>query len=233
MDEMPVFRKHDRYKASSYRSYNSKMPSRYDAAYFQKLCQLPLWHRTVVRALRPQIEFARILDVGCGTGSLLVDLALSGATSLAGVDLAPKILDVARKKLSTAHAKADLRSADVEDPLPWPAASFDVATLTGVLHHFYRPRDALREVYRILRPGGRLLVVDPSFATPIRQLFNLYLRVLPHDGDFHFYSRKEATTLVSSEGFRCADSKRVGLWAYLLIAVKPEVPSGAAAGPKS
>jgi ubiquinone/menaquinone biosynthesis C-methylase UbiE len=233
MDETPVFRKHDRYKASSYRSYNSKMPGRYDAAYFQKLCQLPLWHRTVVQALRPQIESTRILDVGCGTGSLLVDLALSGATSLAGVDLAPKILAVAREKLSTAHAKADLRSADAEDPLPWPDASFDVATLTGVLHHFYRPRDALREIDRILRPGGRLLVVDPSFATPIRQLFNLYLRVLPHDGDFHFYSPKEATALVSSEGFRCADSKRVGLWAYLLIAVKPEAPSGAGAGRKS
>jgi ubiquinone/menaquinone biosynthesis C-methylase UbiE len=228
MGSTPRFRKHDRYKASSYRSYNFKMPSRYDAAYFQKLCQMPLWHRTVAQALRPQIESMRILDVGCGTGSLLVDLALSGATSLAGVDLAPKILDVAREKLSAAHAKADLRSADVEDPLPWPAGSFDVATLTGTLHHFYRPHDALREVYRILRPGGRLLVVDPCFVTPIRQLFNLYLRVLPHDGDFHFYSLPRAMSLVSNEGFRCADSRRVGVWAYLLVAVKPQEASGAA-----
>ena len=228
MGETPAFRKYDRYKASSYRSYNSKMPSRYDSAYFQKLCQMPLWHRTVVQVLRPQLGSTRILDVECGTGSLLVDLALSGANSLAGVDLAPKILDVAREKLSVAHSSADLRAADVEDPLPWPAESFDVATLTGTLHHFYRPRDALREVYRVLRPGGRLLIVDPSFVTPVRQLFNLYLRLLPHDGDFHFYSLRGGTTLVSSEGFRCAESKRVGLWAYLLIAVKPQAPSGAA-----
>jgi ubiquinone/menaquinone biosynthesis C-methylase UbiE len=228
MNETPAFRKHDRYKASSYRSYNFKMPDRYDTAYFQTLCQVPLWHRTVVEELRPQIESAQILDVGCGTGSLLADLARSGASSLAGVDLAPKILDVAREKLSAAHASADLRVADVEDPLPWPAESFDVATLTGTLHHFYRPRDVLREISRVLRSGGRLLIVDPSFVMPVRQLFNLYLRLFPHDGDFHFYAPRRATTLLASEGFRCAEPKRVGLWAYLLVAVKPQAPAGAA-----
>jgi len=228
MDERPAFRKHDRYKASSYRSYNFKMPGRYDTAYFQKLCQLPLWHRTVVEELRPQIESGRILDVGCGTGSLLADLARSGANSLAGVDLAPKILDVAREKLFAAHASADLRSADVEDPLPWPAESFDVATLTGTLHHFYRPGDALREIYRVLRPGGRLLVVDPSFVSPVRQLFNLYLRLFPHDGDFHFYAPRGATALLASAGFRCGEPTRVGLWAYLLVALRPQAPSNAA-----
>jgi ubiquinone/menaquinone biosynthesis C-methylase UbiE len=225
---MPKFRKHDRYKASSYRSYNFKMPARYDSAYFQWLCQLPLWHRTIVEELRPQIDSARILDVGCGTGSLLADLARSGASSLAGVDLAPKILDVARQKLSVEHASADLRAADVEDPLPWASESFDVATLTGALHHFYRPGDAIREIYRVLRPGGRLLVVDPCFFAPVRQIFNLYLRLFPHDGDFHFHSVKGAIKLLECEGFHCALPKPVGLWAYFVSAAKPEVLAGAA-----
>ena len=97
ISESPNFGKPDRYKSSSYRAYNFKMPARYDSAYFIKLFQLPLWHRTVVEALQTEIEFADILDVGCGTGMLLADLARSGATSLAGVDLAPKILDVARE----------------------------------------------------------------------------------------------------------------------------------------
>lgn len=227
MSESPNFRKPDRYKSSSYRAYNFKMPARYDSAYFIKLFQVPLWHRTVVEALQTEIESVDILDVGCGTGTLLTDLARSGATSLAGVDLAPKILDVAREKLSSAGAKADLRAADIEEPLPWASESFDVATLTGALHHFYRPHDALAEIYRVIRPGGRLLVVDPCFPTPLRHLFNLYLHVLPHDGDYHFYSATQAGRLLAAEQFECSEPRRVGLWAYFICATKPLLSLGA------
>jgi ubiquinone/menaquinone biosynthesis C-methylase UbiE len=228
MSGSPTFRKPDRYKSSSYRAYNFKMPSRYDSAYFIKLFQLPLWHRAVVEVLQAEIESADILDVGCGTGTLLTDLARSGATSLAGVDLAPNILDVAREKLSLAGAKADLRSADAEEPLPWASESFDVATLTGVLHHFYRPHDALGEIHRVIRPGGRLLIVDPSFFTPLRHLFNVYLRVLPHDGDCHFYSATQACRLLAAQRFEWSEPRRVGLWAYFICATKPRCAPGAA-----
>ncbi len=228
MSESPTFSKPDRYKLSSYRAYNFKMPGRYDSAYFIKLCQLPLWHRTVVEALETEIESADVLDVGCGTGSLLADLARSGASSLAGVDLAPKILEVAREKLSAAGAEADLRVADAEEPLPWASESFDVATLTGALHHFYRPHDVLAEIYRVIRPGGRLLLVDPCFFTPLRQLFNLYLRVLPHDGDCHFYSATQACRLLAAQRFEWSEPRRVGLWAYFICATKARPSRGAA-----
>lgn len=221
MSEIPTFRKPDRYKASSYSAYNFKMPDRYDSAYFIWLFQLPLWHRTIVEALQPEIESIRILDVGCGTGSLLTELATAGATSLSGVDLAPKILEVAREKLSAAGAKADLHAVDAEDALPWDSNSFDATTLTGALHHFFRPNDMLAEVYRVLRPGGQLLVVDPCFFTPIRQLSNLYLRIVPHDGDYHFYSAAAARRLLAANRFDCSKSTRVGLWAFFICATKP------------
>jgi ubiquinone/menaquinone biosynthesis C-methylase UbiE len=219
--EAPVFRKPDRYKASSFRAYNFKMPERYDSAYFVPLCQLRLWHRTIVEALRPHASTSAILDVGCGTGLLLTEIARTGFTDLSGVDLAPNILEVARQKLGKEDFGADLRAADVEDSLPWSTESFDFVTLTGVFHHFYRPRDALREIHRVLRPGGRLLLVDPSFFPPVRQLMNLYLRVAPHDGDCRFYSRRAACEIVASEGLRCAEPIRVGLWAYFISAAKP------------
>jgi ubiquinone/menaquinone biosynthesis C-methylase UbiE len=224
----PTFRKPDPYKSSSYRTYNFRMPARYDSMYLIKLCQLSLWHRTVVQALQTEIESADILDVGCGTGSLLAELARSGATSLAGVDLAPKILEVAREKLSAAGARADLRAADAEEPLPWASESFDVATLTGALHHFYRPHDVLAEIHRVIRAGGRLLVVDPCFFTPLRQLFNVYLRVLPHYGDYHFYAAPQAGRLLGAQGFECSEPRRVGLWAYFICATKPSSLQGAA-----
>jgi 2-polyprenyl-3-methyl-5-hydroxy-6-metoxy-1,4-benzoquinol methylase len=100
MVEQASFRKPDRYKASSYRSYNSKMPLRYDTCLWNRFCQTPLWDRVIVDELRPHIHSLRILDVGCATGRLLARLARAGARQLCGADLAPRILEVAVEKLA-------------------------------------------------------------------------------------------------------------------------------------
>jgi ubiquinone/menaquinone biosynthesis C-methylase UbiE len=224
MVESPAFRKHDRYKASSYRSYNFKMPSRYDRCIWLKFCQAALWDRILVQELRPSIGSLRILDVGCATGRLLERLAEAGATELFGIDLAPRILEVAREKLSWTGALVELRAADAEDTLPWEGDFFDAVTLTGVLHHFFRPGDALAEIRRVLRPGGRVLVVDPCFLPLVRQIVNLALRVAPHDGDFHFCSPREAVGLLTGVGFETKRIRRAGLWAFMVDALKPELP---------
>jgi len=224
MVEQPAFRKPDRYKASSYRSYNFKMPSRYDSYRWMKCCQVALWDRVVVDELRPRIASLRILDLGCATGRLLEQLARAGATQLHGADLAPRILEVAREKLARVGVQVDLRVADAEDRLPWAAESFDVVTLTGVLHHFYRPKDALAEARRVLRPGGRLLIMDPAFFTPVRQLLNAALRVAPHDGDCRFYSARRAAGLLAELGFDAVHARRVGRRAFLAEGRKPAAP---------
>lgn len=220
MSDPPPFKKCDRYKTSNYGAYNFKMPDRYDSCFWISFCQANRCDEAVCAELGPEIASLRILDVGCATGRLLSRLAQAGAKNLAAVYLAPRILDVARRKLADQQVEADLRAADAEDTLPWPSDSFDVTTLTGVLHHFYRPRDALREVHRVLRPGGKLLVLDRDFFPPVRQIANLYPRVAPHDGDFRFYSRRKAIKLVESVGLRHLRSRRVGLWAYFITTVK-------------
>jgi ubiquinone/menaquinone biosynthesis C-methylase UbiE len=224
----PTFSKHDRYKASSYRTYNFRMPARYDASFWMTFCQTPRWDRAIITELGPRIRSLAILDVGCATGRLLSGLATAGASRLFGADLAPKIVEVAREKLARQNVHAELRAADAEDSLPWPMESFDVVTLTGVLHHFYRPQDALREMHRVLRPGGRLLVLDPDFYPLLREVINLCLRVAPHAGDCRFYSRRAAAELLERVDFRCSSARRVGIWAYLLTAVKPGASMGAA-----
>lgn len=221
MVEQPSFRKPDRYKASSYRSYNSKMLSRYDTCFWNRFCQTALWDRIIVDELGPPIHSLRILDVGCATGRLLKHLAKAGARQLCGADLAPRILEVAGEKLAQIGIPGDLRVADAEDCLPWDAADFDVVTLTGVLHHFYRPKDALDEVRRVLRSGGRLLIIDPCFFTPARQLLNAALQVAPHDGDYHFYSAPQAADLLTKVGFEVPHTRRVGVWAFLAEGRKP------------
>ncbi|CAB5079521.1 hypothetical protein D3OALGA1CA_434 [Olavius algarvensis associated proteobacterium Delta 3] len=219
MAELPAFRKYDRYKASSYRSYNFKMPSRYDSCFWMKFCQTPLWDQTIVQELSPDIRSLRILDVGCATGRLLEQLAEAGARDLFGIDLAPRILEVARKRFSGLGVSAVFSTADAEDVLPWDDDFFDTVTLTGVLHHFFRPRDALAEIRRVLRPGGRLLIIDPCFFPPVRGILNLALRAVPHDGDFHFYSPKTAEGLAVDLGFEIQQTRRLGLWAFFVAAL--------------
>lgn len=221
MGGLPVFRKPDRYKASSYHSYNTRMPSRYDSCIWIKFCQMALWDRTLLQELGSNTRCLRILDVGCATGRLLERLAAAGAMKLYGVDLAPRILEVARERFSKTGTAVELRVADAEDSLPWGRSSFDAVLLTGVLHHFFRPGDALVEIGRVLRPGGRLLLIDPCFFPPVRQLLNLALRVAPHDGDFRFYSPTRAAELLTECGFRVGRARRVGLWAYLVTGFKP------------
>lgn len=218
MPATPSFRKADRYKESSFRTYNFGMPTRYDRSLWMRFCQTRLWDRTVVAEIGPELPSLRVLDVGCATGRLLDALGKAGGRRLAGVDLAPRIVEVARAKLAAAGIPADLRVADAEDSLPWPSGSFDVAILTGVLHHFYRPLDALAEIRRVLDPGGRILVIDPSFFPPVRQLVNLALRVAPHQGDYRFYSRKGAAELLRRAGFRTERPRTAGLWSHLILA---------------
>jgi hypothetical protein len=69
----------------------------------------------------------------------------------------------------------------------------------------------------VVRDGGRLLVIDPCFATPLRQVFNACLHVAPHAGDYRFYSIPRAKTLLADAGFEFLSARRVGLWAFLLV----------------
>jgi ubiquinone/menaquinone biosynthesis C-methylase UbiE len=216
--DTPAFRKSDRYKDSSFQAYNFKMPDRYDDCIWLKFCRVPRWDQAVIDLLQPQLTSSRILDVGCATGRLLLRLATTGAGHLCGTDLAPRILEAAREKLAQAGVRADLRPSDAEDHLPWPDRSFDVVTLTGVLHHFFRPLEALQEIRRVLRPGGRLILIDPGFFPAVRQLINLYLRWNPHDGDFRFYSSTMAAGIVRSVGFQLNIVGRIDLWSYLIAA---------------
>ena len=217
MVEPATFRKPDRYKASSYRAYNGKMPSCYDTAIWSR--GAASIDRAIVEKLRASIRSLRILDVGCATGRLLDHLAEAGATHLAGTDLAPNILKVAAKKLALRGIPVDLRVADAEDRLTWDGESFDAVTLTAVLHHFFRPSDAIAEIRRVLCPGGRLLVLDVCFFPLVRQIVNLALRVRPHDGDCHFHSAAQAAGLLADGGFAVAQ-REIGFGAFLMIAVK-------------
>jgi ubiquinone/menaquinone biosynthesis C-methylase UbiE/DNA-binding transcriptional ArsR family regulator len=96
-------------------------------------------------------------DLGCGTGALLPILA-SHVASVIGVDASAEMLNAARGRVSTL-SNVEVRQGTLE-ALPLADASLDAAVLALVLHHLPSPADALAEASRVLRPGGRLLIVD-------------------------------------------------------------------------
>jgi ubiquinone/menaquinone biosynthesis C-methylase UbiE len=124
-----------------------------------------------------------VLDVGCGTGEVTL-LAKTRAKNgkVYGIDPAPEMITVARKK--AAHKKLDIDfRVGVIESLPFPDASIDVVTSSLMMHHL--PEDlkvrGLAEIYRVLKPGGRLLIAD--FMRPTGSLLNhLFIAFTRHQG---------------------------------------------------
>ncbi len=108
-------------------------------------------------ALAP--EGLDVVDIGTGTGALLPLLAATGARVTA-VDNSESMLAEARELCRREGIRvAEFMNADIQD-LPLPADRYDAAYSSMVLHHVARPADALREMARIVRPGGKVVVIS-------------------------------------------------------------------------
>ena len=119
------------------------------------------YERPATLALAGDVAGRRVLDAGCGAGPLFAALRERGAV-VSGFDASAGMLEQARRRLG---ADADLRVADLAEPLPYPDNSFDDVVASLVLHYLRDWEPALAEVRRVLRPGGRLIVsVDHPFA---------------------------------------------------------------------
>lgn len=105
--------------------------------------------------LRPDGE---VLDAGCGTGNLLAALLTrEPGTRVAGLDFSPAMLRLTRRKAPGAAVQVQ----DLNGALPYPAASFDAITCVNALYTLTEPVAVLREFRRVLRPGGRVILVNP------------------------------------------------------------------------
>jgi ubiquinone/menaquinone biosynthesis C-methylase UbiE len=113
------------------------------------------WHRRIAEFDRHWGE--RVLEIGCGMGTDALQFARGGA-QVTVVDLTQSAIDITRKRFAIYGLPLEAHVADAE-ALPFPDNTFDVVYSFGVLHHTPDTEKALHEAVRVLRPGGRLIVM--------------------------------------------------------------------------
>ena len=124
-----------------------------------------------------------VVDVGCGTGEVtLAAKPRAKHGSVYGIDPAPEMIAVARKKAARKGLDIDFRVGVIE-AIPFPDSSIDVVTSSLMMHHLPEELKArgLAEIYRVLKPGGRLLIAD--FMRPTGSFLNhLFIAFTRHQG---------------------------------------------------
>ena len=108
--------------------------------------------------LRPEMT---VLELGCGTGYFTSELVRSGAEIVA-IDVSPDLLQLARAQHSAPNVRYELQNAYA---MTYPDASFDSVVGSSVLHHL-EIQPALREIHRVLKPGGTIFFTEPNMLNP-------------------------------------------------------------------
>jgi demethylmenaquinone methyltransferase/2-methoxy-6-polyprenyl-1,4-benzoquinol methylase len=144
------------------------------------------WRRLVAEKLEHVLEnpAALVLDVACGTGDLALELQKNGRAKVFGTDFCRPMLEIAfgkndKNDLSIPYVEADGMN------LSFSNASFDALTVAFGLRNFSNWQNGLREFHRVLKPGGKLVVLE--FSAPVipgfRQAFQFYFsNILPRIG---------------------------------------------------
>lgn len=159
----------------------------------------------------------RVLDVGCGTGTLAIaarkHVGASGAVT--GVDPAAEMIERAVKKARRANVDVSFRTAAAEE-LPFANGTFDVVLSSLMLHHLPTEtrRAGVKEMRRVLKAGGRLLAIDFGQASGKK---GLLARIHGHGG----VNANALIELVTDAGFEVAESGWAGKWdlQYVLATV--------------
>ncbi len=116
------------------------------------------WRRAAVR-MASVCEGDEILDCACGTGDLTLAFAKTNAKRVVGTDFTQEMLDIAGTKLRESSGRVTFRQADAMD-LPFDDASFDVVSIAFGIRNVADPKQAIAEFHRVLRPGGRLVILE-------------------------------------------------------------------------
>lgn len=169
----------------------------------------PNFRRWMAAELRDLPRSTPVIEVGCGDASFTTDLAQQFA-SVVAIDIsAGQIAENARQ-----FPLIDFRQHDVSERFPFADATFEVVWCSEVLEHLFDPEFALREMHRILRPGGRLLVTVPyhgRFKNLLIALFKWDVHFAPSNPHIRFYTNRSLSRIAAKAGFSDIRIKTCGM----------------------
>jgi ubiquinone/menaquinone biosynthesis C-methylase UbiE len=140
----------------------------------------------------------RVLDLGCGTGTLLESLlTVAPEAKMSGLDSVAEMLNVARQKLPVS---IDLKLGNATN-IPFPSHSFDVLVSTSAFHYFRQPEQAVQEMKRVLKPGGHLIITDWCYDYWSCRILDFWLRI-SNRAHFRTYRSSELRLMLQNIGFQ-------------------------------
>lgn len=159
-------------------------------------------------------EGDRILDVACGTGTLLAEFARRYRVEAYGIDIAENMISVA----GASHPGVRFCVGDCT-AMPFIDGFFDVVTVCAAFHHFGEPERFVREAARVMAPGGRIYIAEVHASPAIRVIANVLLP-LSRSGDVRFYAPAAITAMYAHAGLSDCRT-RIGGHIQVISAVKP------------
>lgn len=141
-------------------------------------------------------SYERILDLGCGTGTLIQHLLhLAPEMEIVGLDPSAEMLNIARQKLSKS---VELRIGSA-DSIPFPNETFDLIISTNAFHYFRNPSQAIQEAKRVLKPNGHLVITDWCDDYLTCRICDVFLRLF-NRAHFRTYGVSECQKMLQNEG---------------------------------
>jgi len=157
-----------------------------------------------------------LLEIGCG-GGVLLNMALKTVKEAKAIDHSPDMVRIARERNQEALAegRVEIVHGDAES-LPWDDDLFTCATAAEMFFFIEEPAIVLKEFYRVLKLGGRLVITSIEASILPKLLF------LPWARSMHLYRNREMESMLREAGFETADVTNMERFGQLSYAEKPE-----------